>query len=219
MLPRFSQAIEFAGRYVVAHHIAAIFGKPQFTGDRMPVESDGIPDTRCKNFRAGAGFVHIQPGDGCKNRVFRFTIVAGSAYGNVQFPVGAECDVFPAVVRFGGVFVVNGDRLRTGRFAFCQRIDTFFDVIVSQNAIHLGHVQCAVVQCDPVWLVQFFGNRKDLVGLIITIGIAQGINTAFFPRANEKCTPFAQAQGAGIFNTFRIHADLETGWHFDTTDR
>ena len=80
--------VQFVGRLVVAQHVAAVVGEPQFVRARMPVEADGVAHAPRDDLEGAAVGIH-PPDVGVALRI-GLADVARRADRHVELAVGAE---------------------------------------------------------------------------------------------------------------------------------
>ena len=109
------------------------------------------------------------------------------------------------------VLIAHRDGLGTAGTAVGQVVDALFDVVVAQDAVDFGYVQGAVAYGDPVRQVEFFGDGKDLVGLVVAVGIAQGVDAALLIGPHEERAFGTQAHRPRGSHALGVEGDFEAG--------
>src|SRR5262245_30577775 len=101
--------VQFIGRNVIAHQVAAVLRKPQLFGYGMPVETDRVPNPARKYLEAGAvrrhSVNHSMLSIGTAD-------VAGSANRNVEHPVRTKRDELPTMMGLVREPVIDNNRPR-----------------------------------------------------------------------------------------------------------
>ena len=105
----FRRMVQLVRRQIIPQHVAAVVGEPEFLGDGMPIEADGVADAARKYFRLRAVDFHAQD-IGVTVRV-RFADIAWRADRHIQPAVRADCNKLPAVLRLLGQIAAYKDRL------------------------------------------------------------------------------------------------------------
>ena len=180
--------VQFVRREVVPHHVAAVVGKPEFRGTRVPVEPDGVPHPRREHLKSGS--VRPHPQDRGVARVGPSADVARSPHRDVEHPVGSEPDEFPAVVFVLREVFIDDDRLGRG-------LQPRFDPVVPQDPVDLRDVERTPAKRHAVGPAQVPGDRDDPVGSFRRIPGEDGI---YLPGlgADEERPPFPERHGPGI---------------------
>src|SRR5438445_9669759 len=202
------RVVQLVGGQIVAQHVAAVVGEPQFLGARIPVESHRVSNAARERFVARAA--SLEPRDGRVARGIRIADVARRADGDVEPAVRAEPNELPAVVRFAGIAV--GDDC-----GFGPRAELRFDIVEAQDAVHFGDIERAVAQGHAVRHTQARGERDDLRGF--RVAVAHRVDSAAGLRADEEHVVLAQRQRARVGNAVGEDADLEAGGKLDAFDR
>src|SRR5688572_7627802 len=95
------QPVQFAGRNIIAHPIAAIFCEPENIRARLPIKTHSITNAM-RNYLP-VRTIRANTGDGSEYLLLPQAIVTRSANGNVEISIRPKCDEFPAVVCFRGI--------------------------------------------------------------------------------------------------------------------
>ena len=198
----FRRVIQFAGRQVIAHHVAAVIVEPQLLRCRIPIEANGVAHAARKHLKLTA--IRFESVDGGVHIRIRCADVARRADRHVEPAIRTEGDELPAVMAVPGQFVEYDDWLWRG-------LQIGFDLIEAQDAADFGHVQRTIANGYTVRRVQAPGDGDDLVHLAVPICIHQRMDRAFRARAHEHRAPGAQRQRARVFDALRIDLDLEAG--------
>ena len=145
--------IQRVGRRVVAHHVAAVDGEPEFACAWIPVESHGVALAFREYLEAAA--VRVHPGDvGVTHRI-ELADVARSADVHIQLAIRTERNEFAAVMRLARKPIGDDDRPR--------RIGEMpLDVVEAQDAIDRRNIERAVVKRDARRIGQ--PGRDDVKG-------------------------------------------------------
>jgi hypothetical protein len=109
MHPGFVRDVQLVIGNIVAHHVAAVVGEPEFVRDRVPREADAVADALGVGLKSSA--VGLHPPDRCRHRSRRAD-VARRTDRHVEHVVGYKSDEFPRVsmVRVREI-VADHDRL------------------------------------------------------------------------------------------------------------
>ena len=206
----FRGVVEFAGRHVVAHHVAAMLVKPHFLRFRMPVEADRVADAARESFQPGA--VRLHSVNGSVDVRIHLADVAGRTHRHVQQAVRAESDEFPAVMAVARELVA--DHHRFGRI-----LQAALDIVVAQDAADLGDIERTVAEGDAVRGIESPGDGDDLVGPAVAVGIGQRVHRAFGARADEHRASVAERERPGVVDIVGEHGDPEPRWQLDAIDR
>ena len=120
------RVVEFVARQIVSQHVAAVVGKPELPGPRLPVEADRVAHATRIGFHRAAIRVHAQNIGVLR---VRFADIAGCANRHVELAVRSEGDEFPSMLGFGWQLVGHDYR--------CRRIvQAPLDVVKTQNAAY-----------------------------------------------------------------------------------
>ena len=203
--------VQFAVGFVVAEPIAAVVGKPQFPGFRMPVEADRIAHAARKHFRHRVGaFVHAHTHDIGITIAVRLADIARSADRHVKHAVGTEGDEFPAVVRFRREpGADDGGARRIG--------EAGFDVVVADNPVHGRHVEGAVAERDAYRQGEP-GRDYERVERLVAAD-AHRVNLAGAHAADEERALVAQRHRARVGHVVREYMDFKAGRQLDAVER
>ena len=196
---RCGRVVQFIAWHIVAQHVAAIVGEPQFPGFRMPVETDRISHAAGINLdsaavRPHAGDVGVTAGIGIAD-------IARCTDRYIQHAVGTECDKFPAVVCFRRKPVADDCRAWRSR-------QIGFDIVDAQDARNIGHVKCTAAERDADRHAETRRNGKCFG----RPGVAEFdcIDLAGAHAVDKQRAPVSKCHGARARHIIGEQADLET---------
>ena len=197
------RVVQRVARALVAQPVAAVAREPQVAGVGMPVEPDRVPHAVREDLRRAA--VRVQPGDGGVADVLVGPVadVAGRAHRDVQLAVGPEADELPAVGPVRRESVVHHHRL--GRVPQPR-----LDAVVTQDPVHLGHVERPAAEGDAVRHVQAAGEGQHLVGPLVLVGVEHRVDVAGPARADEQDAGRRPGHRPGVGHVGRVHLDRES---------
>ena len=116
------------------------------------------------------------------------------------------------MVGIGGVFVIHHHRRR-------RIVQAIFNIVKTEDAAHFGHKETAVAEGHAVGHFETFGNDVHHIGIVVVVGIAEGIHGAFVAGAHKKRTVGRPFQRAGIGHVFGIHVYLKAFGQLDLAQR
>ena len=203
----FGRVVQLVGGQLVAQHVAAVVGEPQFPGARIPVESHRVANAAREHLVPRP--VALDAGDERVARGIRIADVARRADRHVQPAVRAEADELPAVVSFSGIAIGDDHGLR-------PRVEPRLDIVEAQNAVHFGDIKRSVLERHAVRYPEARGERDDLHGF--RVAIAHGVYPVGAGAAEEHVV-LAQRERARIGNSVGEDADLEAGRELDALER
>ena len=199
--------VQLIARHVVTHHVAAVVGEPELARLRVPVEPDGIPDAAREDLEPRA--VRLHPHDRGVTRIVPLADVARSADGDIQQPVGSECDELLAVMGVLRERVVHDGRLR-------RRLELRLDLVEADDPVDLGDEERALAKRDAIRLVQSLRNGEHLIRLVVTVAIDDGVDHAagsLVPGADEERALAAERHLSGHGHASGIDVDGEARRH------
>jgi len=92
------------------------------------------------------------------------------------------------------------------------------DVIVTQQAAYLHHVQRAAAEGDAVRHVQPLRYRDDLVGVAVPVVVDDRVDVARLDGADEQRAVRAQRHLPGAVNPGRVDVDREARGQLDLVE-
>ncbi len=197
--------VEFAGRDIVAHHVPAIIGEPQFAGLRVPGQPYRIAHARRKDLAPAA--IDVDSND--LREAGLVTYITGCTDRDVQHTVRTETDVPPAVVRVGGQIDIED-------FALWHRVEMILGVAVTEDTVDFGHVQVAIVKRDTVRRIHAIEYLDRARGAIVILD--DRIDRTAPARRDEQRAPVAQHQRSS-FGRIRVNLDCESGRQPNVVER
>src|SRR5437764_9479637 len=107
----------------------------------MPVEAHRVAHAMGNHCESCA--VELQTGNRRITWVSTLADITWRTYGHVEHAIRSQTDELPAMMRITGITVVDHDGLwRIGQ--------TRLNVVVAQDAVHLGYVQGPIMEGDAV---------------------------------------------------------------------
>ncbi len=196
---------------VVSEPVAAVVGKPEVAGLRMPVEADGVPDSPGEDLEVAA--VGVDPGDRSVG-VAGIADVAGGSDGDVELSVGAEGDELPAVTSIFWKVALDDD----GRGGVSQ---ASLDPVEPEDPAHLGDVKAPISKGDAVREVESRTDDEDLAGVdpAVPVAVPDGVDPPLRPRPYEDCHLASQGEGPSAGKVASVDGDLKAGGKLDQIDR
>ncbi|MCY1408830.1 hypothetical protein D9M71_241600 [compost metagenome] len=189
---------------VVAEHVAAVVGEPEFLRLRMPGKTDRVAHPVGHHLAAAAIDVHaLQIGVA---RAFGTADVARRADRHIELAVRAEGDELPAVVGFAREFGRQ-------RFGLRRLIQMRLDVAQDDNPADRRDVQIAVAEGDTDGHLQVIGNHSHTAAIR-----RQRIHLSRFA-AQEQCAALAPGHGSRAWHLVAEDLDAEAIRQLDVFER
>ena len=85
------------------------------------------------------------------------------------------------------------------------------DIVVPENAIHFGDIQCSVPVGDAVRHIQSVRDGHDAVGLFVCIAVDHRVNISPVAGADKEYSARAQRHRSRPRNVLREERDLKAG--------
>src|SRR5262245_38530998 len=202
---RLRSIVQLIRRYIVAHLVAAIVGKPQLLCLRMPIETYRVSNTSRESLEASAIGLHaVNGGVGIRD----LTEVAGRANRHIQPSIGSEGDEFPSMMALRRQRAVHDSRLGNA-------LEIRFDIVVTRDAVDFRDIQRAVAKCHSVGHIETTCDADYFVGAAIFILIDNRVDIPGILRSHEQGTVWPERHGSRISDAAGINSDAETGRKLD----
>ena len=180
ILTHLGDAVQLVVRQVFRHPVAAVVGEIKFLGDRVPIESDGVPIAA--DVRFGGSAVEIETAD-LGIRLWRDADVARRADVYIKLVVRTERHEFPSVRLMVRKIAVDDDRLR-------RIVEVVLDLLHLGDFRAFGDVERAIFEGETIGTIE---PRRDHFDVAFTVAVDDGVDLVADSIAHEQCALVAEA--------------------------